>query len=504
MSPYILLLIIGLYFLLLLGISKLVEKNSDDSSFFTGNKKSPWYLVAFGMIGASLSGVTFVSVPGAVAIGSFSYFQMVLGFTVGYIVIALVLLPVYYKLKLTTIYGYLDQRYGRNAQLVGSGFFMLSRVIGASLRMYLVVLTLQTFVFDQLNIHFSITIAVSLALIWVYTSKAGIKTIVYTDTLQTAFMLIALVCTILFILNHYDFNLGTIWNGLSSTKTWGSGTDGNSVTKTFFWDNLTAGNTFWKQFIGGAAIAIAMTGLDQDMMQKNLTCPDIKEAKKNVFSFTIVLVFVNALFLLMGALLYYYAVNEGIELTTFDVENATGEIITKLRTDLIYPDLAMKYFHPVLGVIFFVGLIAAAYSSADSALTSLTTSFCYDIKKWDNEKIKANKTIVHIGFTVILYVVITIFCLWNEKSAISTLFTLAGYTYGPLIGIFFFGILTKVSVKDNLLPIICIASPIISYLISWSSTTYLEYSWGHELLLLNGLITFILLFTISRPEEKTI
>ena len=306
-------------------------------------------------------------------------------------------------------------------------------------------------------------------------------------------MLIALICTVFYIASFYEYDFNSIWVGLSQTSVFGE--SATALNKTFFWDNLTAGNTFWKQFIGGAAIAIAMTGLDQDMMQKNLTCPDISEAKKNVFSFTIVLVFINALFLFMGALLYHFAVTEGIELVIDD---------GKLRTDLIYPTLAMKTFHPLIGIIFFVGLIAAAYSSADSALTSLTTSFCYDIKKWDEKEIKKNKTLVHIAFTAILFIVITIFYLWNEKSAIFTLFKLAGYTYGPLLGIFFFGILTKQKTEDSLLPIICLISPVITYIISWYCDSYLNYQWGHELLLLNGFITFVLLFTISQSNKKTI
>lgn len=483
MNPLILLSIIAIYFLVLLGISKYVERTSDSSSFFNGNRSSPWYLVAFGMIGASLSGVTFVSVPGNVAVTQFAYFQMVLGFTVGYIVIALVLLPIYYKQNLTSIYSYLETRFGRNAQLIGTGFFMLSRVIGASLRMYLVVITLQAFVFDALGIPFYVTIAISLALIWVYTSKAGIKTIVYTDTLQTAFMLIAMGLTIFYILQSFDFDFETIKSGL----------DELNITQTFFTDDLKAGNTFWKQFVGGAVLAIAMTGLDQDMMQKNLTCPNLKDAQKNVYAFTSVLVIVNGLFLFMGALLFLYAQKNNISLPLSD----TGT----LQTDLIYPTLALEHFHPALRIIFFVGLIAAAYSSADSALTALTTSFCFDIKQWKDEDLKKNKTKVHLGFTAILYIVIFIFCLWNNRAAITTLFVLAGYTYGPLLGIFFFGILTKIKLNDKLIPIACILSPIIAYGIQWYTKEYQDYSFGHELLLLNGLIAFVLLFLTKNKSN---
>lgn len=484
LSPLIILSFVAAYFLLLVVISKIIERKSDERSFFTGNRSSPWYLVAFGMIGASLSGVTFVSVPGAVAVKSFSYFQMVLGFTVGYIIIALVLLPLYYRLNLTSIYSYLDQRFGRNSQLVGALFFLLSRVIGASLRMYLVVLTLQTFVFDQLGIHFTVTIAISLALIWIYTSKAGIKTIVYTDTLQTAFMLLSLCFTIYFILDHFNFDFTFIKEGL----------DVQGLTKTFFTNDISASNTFWKQFLGGAVIALAMTGLDQDMMQKNLTCPSIKEAQKNVYAFSTVLVFVNALFLIMGALLVFYMQQENI---AFPLKEDGG-----IRTDLIFPTLALEYFSPVIGIIFLLGLIAAAYSSADSALTALTTSYCFDIMKWSDEKVKLNKTKVHIGFSVVLFFVISIFYLWNNDAAIFTLFRLAGYTYGPLLGLFFFGILTNVNIKDQLVPYACILSPIICYGLDYFIPQWTGYSFGMELLLINGVISFCLLFMLKSGLES--
>lgn len=483
MEPVHLILIIVGYFALLLGISKWVERGSNESSFFTGDKSSPWYLVAFGMIGASLSGVTFVSIPGAVANDAFAYFQMVMGYTVGYGVIALVLLPLYYRLQLTSIYSYLDQRYGRNAQLVGSFFFLLSRVIGASLRMYLVVIALQAFVFDQLGIHYSVTIAVSLALIWVYTSKAGIKTIVYTDTLQTLFMLVAMVATLIYVLNHFDYRIDFLYHSMAE----------EGLTTTFFTDDLTASNTFWKQFLGGAVIAIAMTGLDQDMMQKNLTCSNLKDAQKNVYSFTVVLVFVNALFLILGALLVFYGIHEHIPIPM--VEGSQ-------RTDLIFANLAMNHFHPLIGVVFLIGLTAAAYSSADSALTSLTTSFCYDVMRWDDQDKVKNKTKVHLGFTVLLYLVIMIFVVWNDGAAVGTLFKAAGYTYGPLLGLFFFGIITKRAVNDQLIPVVCLLSPAICYGLNVLVPRFLGYSFGYELLLLNGLLTYGLLYVL-KPKQNT-
>ena len=513
MSPILLLLIVVLYFSILVIISKVVEKNSNADSFFTGNKQSPWYLVAFGMIGASLSGVTFISIPGAVALGAFGYFQMVLGFVAGYAVIALVLLPLYYKLNLTTIYTYLQQRFGRNSQLIGAGFFMLSRVLGASLRMYLVVLVLQTFIFNSLGIHFSLTIGISLILIWIYTSKAGIKTIVYTDTLQTLFMLIALFATIIYIMNHFDFEWVKVWNEMSKTDLFGK--ENASITNIFTFDKLSTAGTFWKMFTGGMFIAIAMTGLDQDMMQKNLTCPNIKEAQKNVLGFTITLVVVNALFLFMGALLYYYIIHENTDVFVNSVYDTKDDLLFPadkilentsdwlLRTDLIFPHLSLNYFGTGIGIIFFIGLIAAAYSSADSALTSLTTSFCFDVTKWNPEEIKQNKSKVHIAFSIVLYVVIFVFYLWNDTAAINTLFRLASYTYGPLIGLFFFGILTDIQINDKWVPVACVASPILCYLINeWCKTEW-GYYWGYELLLLNGFITFALLYFLPKQPKES-
>lgn len=483
MNPYILLTVIALYFLFLVGISKIVDRKSDEDSFFTGNKNSPWYLVAFGMIGASLSGVTFVSIPGAVTYGAFGYFQMVLGYIIGYIVIALVLLPLYYKLNITSIYSYLNDRFGRNAQLVGAFFFMVSKILGAALRMYLVVLTLQNFVFNPLGIHYAVTTAIALFLIWIYTAKSGIKTIVYTDTLQTVFMLASLVCTIVYIVNSFDMSLGQISNELGDM----------GLTKIFFVDDWKAGTTFWKQFVGGALIAITMTGLDQDMMQKNLTCPNIKEAQKNVYSFTFVMVFVNALFLILGALLVFYITKNGI-----DVPKAENG---KYITDLMFPTLALQHFSPILGLVFFVGLIAAAYSSADSALAALTTSFCFDIMQWKDKQLSKNKNYVHIGFAVVMYFVILIFYQWNNRAAVNLLFTLASYTYGPLLGLFTFGIFTKKQKIDTwITPAICVISPILTYYFDDITTELFDYKFGTELLLINGGITFVLLLLL--PDKK--
>lgn len=483
MDPYILLALIVAYFSMLIGISKIVERKSDSQSFFTGNKSSPWYLVAFGMIGASLSGVTFVSIPGSVINGSFSYFQMVLGYIVGYLIIALVFLPLYYRLNLTSIYSYLNDRYGRKAQLTGASLFLVSRMLGSALRMYLVVLSLQTFIFDQLGIHYTVTIFIALFLIWIYTSKGGIKTIVYTDTLQTLFMLIALVWTIVYIVNSFDASLFEITAELGNM----------GLTKTFFMDNWQAGSNFWKQFIGGIVVAIAMTGLDQDMMQKNLTCPNIKEAQKNVYAFTSVLVVVNALFLFLGAMMYYYVAQKGIQLPL----NADGKIIT----DLTFPTLALQYFSPVIAFVFFIGLIAAAYSSADSALAAMTTSFCFDFMQWKDTELTKNKNIVHISLTVVMYFVILGFYMLNNSASIDLVFKMAGYTYGPLLGLFTFGLMMKKRPEDKLIPYLCILSPILVYALDELTTYLFTYHFGNELLLINGMITFALLLAV--PENKS-
>ena len=477
MQPlHIVLLIIG-YFSVLILISYLTGKSADNKTFFKANNSSPWYLVAFGMIGASLSGVTFISVPGWIEADSMSYFQMVLGYVLGYAIIGLVLLPLYYRLNLTSIYTYLQDRFGEYSYKTGASFFLLSRTIGASFRLFLVANVLQIILFDAYGIPFWITVSITILLIWLYTFKGGIKTIVWTDTLQTLFMLIAVGVCIYTISG--ELQIDNLFTYISENK----------LSKTFFFDDIKAGNYFWKQFFAGAFIAVVMTGLDQDMMQKNLTCRNLKDAQKNMFWFTIVLVIVNFFFLALGVLLTDYAQQNGID----------------AHKDQLFPMIATSGNLGLATALFFLlGLIAAAYSSADSALTSLTTSFSIDILEIDKKKSvveqeKIRKRI-HILFSFILIATILIFKYFiADASVIAKIFTFAGYTYGPLLGLYAFGLFTKQKVRDNMVPIICLLSPVLTYVISDASINYFDFNFGFFVLILNGLLTFIGL-TLARKK----
>lgn len=483
LSPAIILSFVLGYFALLMVIAWLTSDKGDNNSFFTGRKSSPWYLVAFGMIGASLSGVTFISIPGVIGNlssvnGQFSYMQLVLGYLVGYAFIGAVLMPLYYRLNLTSIYGYLEQRFGVFSYKTGAVYFLISRTIGASFRLFLVAIVLQQFVFDAWNVPFAATVAFTLLLIWVYTFKGGIRTIVFTDTLQTLFMLLAVGMTIYFIAD--DLNLG--FSGLVSTI------KASPYSQMFFWDPK-ADNYFWKQFAAGAAIATVMTGLDQDMMQKNNSCKNIKEAQLNMFSFSVILVVVNFVFVALGALLYIYANQKGIAIPD--------------STDKLFPTIAISHFTPVAAAVFLIGLIAAAYSSADSALTALTTSFCVDILGFEKRD-QADPSLVntrykvHIGFTFLLFGTILAFKYLLKADVVTELFKIAGYTYGPLLGMFFFGIITKRQVQDKWVPLVCILSPIACMLLNtYSVELFSGYKFGFELLLVNGFLTFMGMLAIS-------
>ena len=448
MTPTQIILLIAAYFSLLILISFFTGKKSGNDAFFKGNRQSPWYIVAFGMIGASLSGVTFISVPGWIEASQFSYMQVVLGYIVGYLIIGLVLLPLYYRLNLTSIYTYLDERFGNYSYKTGASFFLISRVIGASFRLFLVANVLQIILFDELGIEFWQTVTITVLLIWLYTFKSGIKTIVWTDTLQTLFMLIAVGVTIYFVSNELGLNGSNVFSFVLDSD----------LSKTFFFDDFKSGNYFWKQFISGAFIAIVMTGLDQDMMQKNLTCKTLKDAQKNMFWFTIVLTIVNFVFLSLGLLLTIYAQQNGID----------------AHKDDLFPILAKNHFGIGVFVFFLLGLIAAAYSSADSALTSLTTSFSIDIldieKKHSLEKQVRIRKRIHVLISLVLILVIIAFkYIIKDASVIAKLFVFAGYTYGPLLGLYAYGLFTKWQVKDSLVPFIAILSPILSYIISANS-----------------------------------
>ncbi|WP_237274774.1 sodium:solute symporter [Tenacibaculum ovolyticum] len=479
MQPLYILLLILAYFGVLILISYITGKSANNNTFFKADNSSPWYLVAFGMIGASLSGVTFISVPGWVEGQQMSYMQMVLGYVVGYAVIGLILLPLYYRLNLTSIYTYLEDRFGRFSYKTGAAFFLLSRTIGAAFRLFLVANVLQLILFDAYGIPFWATVTITILLIWLYTFKGGIKTIVWTDTLQTLFMLIAVGVCIVMIKD--EMQIDSLFSYISDNK----------LSKIFFFEDWKAGNYFWNRFLSGAFIAIVMTGLDQDMMQKNLTCRNLKDAQKNIFWFTIVLVIVNFFFLALGILLTDYATINGIT----------------AHKDQLFPMIAMSgNLGLVTSLFFLLGLIAAAYSSADSALTSLTTSFSIDIleidkKEDDQEKEKIRKKI-HILFSFVLIATILVFKYFiADASVIAKIFQFAGYTYGPLLGLYAFGLFTKFKVKDNLVPIICIISPIFTYLISLFSKTQLNFDFGFFVLVLNGLLTFLGLLAIKQHKN---
>ncbi len=482
MDPLLVLLIIGGYFILLITISWLTSKNSTAHSFYDGNRQSPWYLVAFGMIGASLSGVTFISVPGEVGNSNFYYFQMILGYLIGYSIIAQILLPLYYKNNLISIYTYLDKRLGFWSYKSGAFFFLLSRVIGASFRLFLVASVLQLAVFDSYNLPFWFAVVFTVLLIWLYTFKGGIKTIVWTDTLQTTFMLISVLVSIYFIKEDLNWSWSTL-----TTQVYN-----DSKSTIFIWD-WQHNRNFIKQFFSGAFIAIVMTGLDQDMMQKNLTCRNLEESQKNIYWMSFSLIPVNLLFMILGVLLYQFVELKGI--------------IVPSGTDNLFPYLAIEHFSSIAGIAFLLGITAAAYSSADSALTALTTSFCIDFLNFnlDNfESKKETKLMVHIGFSLVLIGVILFFKLVNDQSVINSIFSLAGYTYGPLLGLFSFGIFTRRIIEDQWVPLICALAPIFCYVLSNHSDILLNgYQFGFELLLLNGTITFIGLWLISKNQSNS-
>lgn len=484
MSSWLVLSVIVFYFSLLLFISWKTGKNASNASFFLANRKSPWFVVAFGMIGASLSGVTFISVPGWVGASQFSYMQMVLGYLLGYFVIANILMPLYYRLNLTSIYTYLQTRFGFWAYKTGASFFLLSRSIGTAFRLFLVSNVLQISIFDAWNVPFWVTVGITILLIWLYTNRGGIKTIIWTDILQTTFMLAAVGITIFAISREMGLNFGSLVESVSLSE----------YSRTFFFDDYNDKRFFLKQFLSGAFITIVMTGLDQDMMQKNLSCKNISEAKKNMYWFSITLIPVNIMFLSLGAILFLYAAHIGLELPS--------------RSDDLYPLIATQgYLTPFISILFILGLVAAAYSSADSALTALTTSFTVDILdagRKEEEKLRRIRRTVHIGVSVCIGLIILLFRAINDQSVISAVFTVAGYTYGPLLGLYSFGLFTKLGLRDKWVPLVAIISPVLCYVIDRNSAAWLNgYEFGFELLILNGLITFLGLLIIHREKRTT-
>jgi Na+/proline symporter len=504
MSPLILFSFVIGYFVLLLAVAYFTSRGSNNESFFIGNRNSNWMLVAFGMIGTSLSGVTFVSVPGGVATGNFYYFQIVLGYLLGYLVIAFVLIPLYYKMNLTSIYTYLEKRFGINAHKAGAFFFILSRTVGATARLYLVISILQLFIFDKLGIPFIVTAIVILALILLYTFEGGVKTIIYTDTLQTTGMLLGLVVCIFVITKA----MGTDFSGVLSQM------NDKGYTKIFNTD-VKAGSFFLKHIIGGMFIAIAMTGLDQEMMQKNISVKNIKDSQKNIMTFSAVLVVVNLLFLFLGGILYLYASTKGI--TT--------------APDDLFPTIALSdTFSGVIGIIFIIALISALFPSVDGAITSLTSCFCIDILALNKNALgeKENKRTrlkVHFSFAILFLIMVMVFKAINDKLIIDFILKFAGITYGPLLGLFSFGILTKKHLNDKLIWTVCIIAPLMALGLDmlsspeWyekklhvsletlkdiSASIFGGYKIGNELILINGIFTFVGLLIISKKSDNKI
>ena len=488
----LILIVFVVYTLLILLVAHLTSKRSSNNTFFAGNRKSPWLVVAYGMIGASLSGVTFMSVPGGVYSGQFTYFGIVLGYIIGYAVIAFLLLPLYYKLNLTSIYSYLEIKFGSSSEKTGALLFIISRLVGSAIRMYLVVFVLYEFVFKAWEMPFWIPALIFILLILVYTFKGGIKTVVWTDTLQTTFLLLAAILTVVIILNKLDISFGELIS-ISTER---------GVTKLFETD-WSHSKFFVKQILSGAFITITMTGLDQDMMQKNLTCKTLRDAQKNVLTSSFFFVLVNILFMLLGAALIYYAQETGFQLPT----NESGVVVN----DKIFPAVAFS-LNQFTSIVFMIGLIAAGYSSADGTLTALTTTFCFDFLHFDKneniseeDKVKYRK-MIHIGFAFLYLLIIIMFRPFHNESLIDKIFEIAGYTYGPLLGLYSFGLFVKNRIpKDKFVPIIAIASPIISYILNhYSKELFFGYQFGFEILIVNGLLTFTALLIISKKQEVKI
>jgi Na+/proline symporter len=508
MSAGLLFFFIVIYFGILLAVAKVVGKNSNNMSFFIGNKNSNWMLVAFGMIGTSLSGVTFVSVPGAVGKEAFYYLQITIGYLIGYLAIAYVLLPIYYKMNLTSIYNYLETRLGFKAYKTGASFFILSRTLGATARLYLVVKILQVFILDNMGVPFWVTTLVILAMILLYTYEGGVKTIVYTDTLQTSGMLLGLIICSIYILSNLHLSIFEGFNLMHLKNTF---MDIGTKEKPLFANNSSMYLTdifntdvnskffFLKQIIGGAFVTITMTGLDQEMMQKNISVKNLKDAQKNMITIGFTMLFVITLFLFLGGLLYLFAAQNGV------VDHNGNMIIG----DDLFPTLALKHMPPYLSIIFILALISALFPSADGAITALTSSFCIDIlgiqrnKTLDEAKQKKVRQRVHLGFAFIFLILVMVFKGINNKSIISLILQIASYTYGPLLGLFAFGILTKRSLNNKWVAIVCMLAPILCYVLEFNQKAILgKFQIGQELLIINGLFTFIGLWLISSPNTE--
>lgn len=484
MSPIAVILTICGYFTLLFAISYVAGRKADNAGFFVGNRRSAWYVVAFAMIGSSISGVTYISVPGMVADSGFGYLQMVMGFVVGQFLIAFVLVPLFYRMNLISIYGYLENRFGISSYRSGAWLFFISKMLGASVRLFLVCLALQLLVFAPLNLPFVLNVAVTVALVWLYTFRGGVKTLIWTDSLKTCCLLVSVVLCIGYIASDLNLSFAGMVNAIADSD----------YSRVFFFDDVNDRQYFFKQFLAGIFVMIATTGLDQDMMQRNLSCRNSRDAQKNIFASAVLSFFVILLFLMLGVLLYLFASTHGVEVT---------------RSDELFPRIATGgYFPMMLGVLFIVGLVSSAYSAAGSALTALTTSFTVDILgtkgKTEHEVLRMRKR-VHIGMAVLMGVVIVVFNLLNDTSVINAVYILASYTYGPILGLFAFGIFMKRPVRDRCIPLVVILSPILCFLLDKNSVEWFGgYRFSYELLIMNALFTFVglcLLITRKKGNE---
>lgn len=481
MSPTFILLIILLYFAVLFGVSYISGRKADNAGFFTGNRKSPWYVVAFATIGAAISGVTFVSVPGMVATSGFSYLQMVLGFAVGQLIIAFVLIPLFYRMNLVSIYEYLENRFGVTTYKLGAWLFFVSKMLGASIRLFIVCVVLQLLVFDPLGLPFVLNLFFTVGIVWLYTFRGGVKSLIWTDSLKTFSLIVTVGLCIFYIARNLD---GSLWSIMAGTE----------MSKIFFFDDVNDKRFFFKQFLAGVFTVIALTGLDQDLMQKTLSCKNTRDSQKNMITGGILQVFVNLLFLMLGVLLYTYAAN--------------NQIVLPEKGDEVFPFLATQgYFPVIVSVLFVVGLISAAYAAAGSALTALTTSFMVDIlgatKKKSEKEVSSTRMKVHIAMAVVMAVVIFVINILNNTSVIDTVYKLASYTYGPLLGIFVFGIFIKKQVRDRYVPWVAIASPVLTLMFDLNSKVWFNgYEFSHERLILNALFTFLGLCLLIRKHKS--
>ena len=486
MSPILVLSTIVCYFIVLFAISYIAGRKADNQGFFVGNRKSHWYVVAFAMIGSSISGVTFVSVPGMVAVGNFSYLQMALGFLAGQFIIAFLLIPLFYKMNLVSIYEYLDNRFGVSTHKTGAWFFFISKMLGAAVRLFLVCVVLQLLVFGPLHLPFLLNVVFTVSLVWLYTFRGGVKALIWTDSLKTLCLVGSVLFCIYYIASDLNFSFGGMMNAIAD----------NDYSKTFFFDDVNDKRYFFKQFLAGVFTMIAMTGLDQDMMQRNLSCKNFKDSQKNMITSGIFQVFIILLFLMLGVLLYIFA--------------AKSEISIPKKSDELFPLIATHgYFPQIVGVLFVVGLISAAYSAAGSALTALTTSFTVDIlestkDKTETEVVKVRK-LVHVMMSVVMGIVIIVINLLNNTSVIDAVYILASYTYGPILGMFAFGILTKKQVRDKYVPVVAVLSPILCFILQKNSQSWFNgYTFSYELLIFNALFTFIGLILLIKSKNRSL